>query len=705
MNTLAATTAAPSILYVEDEETISRLVTLVIGREFPDATLLLAQNGREGLELFRTHRPKIVLTDIQMPFMDGISMAREIKEIDRNTRVILISAADDTNSILAAIDIGISHYILKPINMKRLATVLGQCIAAVGQERQLQEQDLIIRRLFRAVEQSPVIVVITDTEGAIEYVNPVFTQVTGYSGDEAVGQKASILKSGEMPAQEYERLWQTIMNGGEWRGEFHNRKKNGEFYWASAAISPITDKEGVTTHFLAFEEDISQRKESEELIRRMAYYDALTGLPNRQLFNEILHHALAQAQRHGHLLAVLFLDLDRFKTVNDTLGHPVGDQLLQAAALRLRECCRRQLDTVARRGGDEFIILLPELSDLQEAGRIAQKIVDAFTRDFDLGPHRVTTTTCVGISIFPHDGDDADTLVRKADMAMYRAKEEGRSRYHLYAPSLDTQTLERISQENSLRHALERGEFLLHYQPKVNIKSGRIVSIEALARWYHPDYGMVPPTQFIPLAEESGLIVPLGEWVLRTACAQNKAWQEAGYPPLRIAVNFSPRQFQQLNLAETVEKILAETGLAPRWLEIEVTENLMLSNEEDTVAALQRLSEIGVHISIDDFGTGYSTFNYIRKLPIDTLKIDRTYVCGIDSNPSDTAIAKAVIDMGQTLKLNVVAEGVETEGQLKSLASLNCPEMQGYLFSRPLPPEEMARLLDDLKQGGEAEES
>ncbi len=696
MDSAAGTAAGPIILYAEDDEATRRVVTLMIGKRFPEATLILAQNGQEGLELFKVHRPEIVLTDIRMPVMDGIQMARHIKALNRHARVIVLTATSDTGSILDAIDIGIDHYVLKPINKGKLMTAIEHCIAGVGQERQLRAQERFIRKLSRAVEQSPVAIMITDPVGTIDYINPAFSQLTGYSREDMAGQSAAILKSGETPAEEYRRLWETIRAGGEWRGELHNRKKSSELYWASAAISPITDGEGRITHFLSFQEDISERKLAAETIRQMAYYDSLTGLPNRQLFSELLHRALAQARRDHRPLAILFLDLDRFKTINDTLGHAVGDQLLQAAAKRLRECCRREGDTVARRGGDEFIILLPALDEVQEAVRVAQKIIDAFARGFTLPKHRLSATTCVGISIFPFDGNDADTLVRKADMAMYRAKEEGRNRYHLYTAAMDAQAVERFTLENGLRQALERNEFFLHYQPKMSIKTGRIVSVEALARWRHPEYGIVPPTQFIPLAEETGLIVPLGEWVLRHACAQNKAWQEAGYPPMRIAVNFSPRQFLQLNLAEMVEKVLHETGLAPNWLELDVTENLLLHNEEHTIATLQRLSALGVHISIDIFGPGPSIFDSIRKFPVDTLKIDRSYVSAIDSNRNEAALATAVIDMAKALELNVVAQGVETEEQLKLLESINCPEGQGYFFSRPLPPEELTRLLDSL---------
>ncbi|KAF0216072.1 MAG: response regulator [Geobacteraceae bacterium] len=695
-------TFVPAILYAEDDRVTRDVVTLLLHNKFPDVTVYQAENGQQGLELFKTHGPDIVLTDMRMPIMDGIRMAKEIKKLNKDTRIIVATADTDTNRILETIDIGIDHYVLKPINQAKLFSVIELCINSIHLEKQLRKQGDFIRKLSHAVEQSPVSIIITDTSGKIEYVNPGFTRLTGYTPAEAVGEKPGILKSEEIPPEEYNTLWETINSGGAWRGEFRNRTKNGELYWASASVFPITDEEGKITHFIAFQEDITGKKQTEETIKQMAYYDSLTGLPNRQLFNELLHHAMAQAHRHNRLLAVLFLDLDRFKVINDTLGHPVGDQLLQAAAQRLKQCCRRERDTVARRGGDEFIILLPELEDVQDAVRVAQKIIDAFSQLFVLPDHEVFISTCIGISIFPHDGIISETLIKHADMAMYRAKEHGRNRYHLYAPSMDAQAFERLALENSLRKALQQDEFLLYYQPKVNIKTGLIVANEALVRWCHPEFGLVPPTQFIPIAEETGLIVPLGEWVLRTACARNKAWQEAGYPPMRVAVNFSPRQFQQLNLADMVEKVLHETHLEPRWLELEVTENIMLLNEENTIFTLRRLSDLGIHVSIDDFGTGYSSLAHIKRLPIHTLKIDRSFISDINSNQDDEAIATAVITLAKSLKLNVIAEGVETEAQLQLLASLNCAEMQGFLFSKPLSAEDITRLFDTVKRQDQA---
>ncbi len=687
----------PSFMYVEDDDITRKMVMLMVGAKFPDLAVIVAKNGLEGLELFKSHKPEIVLTDVRMPLMDGILMAREIKKLRKETRIIIITADCDINRMMEAIDIGINHYVMKPINKTKLVAALEACVNSIRQERQVREQGEFIRKLSRVVEQSPVAIMITDTTGRIEYVNPKFTHLSGYTTAEALDNNPRILKSGETPPEEYKRLWGAIVEGQEWRGELHNRNKAGELFWVSSSISTITDGEGKITHYISFQEDITERKLAEETIRRMAYFDSLTSLPNRHFFLELLQKSLAQAQRYKHLLGVLFLDLDRFKYINDTLGHHVGDQLLQAVAQRLKECCRREGDTVARCGGDEFMILLPKLDDVQETVRVSQIIIDAFANPFVLPEHQLDISTCIGISIFPDDGSDPETLIKKADMAMYRAKEEGKGKYHLYLPSMDSRAFERMALENDLRKALEQEDFVLCYQPKVNMVTGRIVSVEVLARWLHPEFGLVPPTQFIPLAEETGLILPLGEWVLRTACAQNKAWQQAGYAPVRVAVNFSLRQLQQLNLGEVVEEVLDDTGLAPCWLELEVKENIMLQDEGVTLVTLRRLRDLGIHIAIDDFGIGCSNISHMKKLPVDTLKLDQSLIRAIDTDHSNQVFAGGLIRMARSLNFNVAAEGVETKKQQELLKSLECDEVQGYLISRPLPPEELEKLLEKAR--------
>jgi diguanylate cyclase (GGDEF)-like protein len=432
--------------------------------------------------------------------------------------------------------------------------------------------------------------------------------------------------------------------------------------------------------------DITERKQMEEVITFQAYHDPLTGLPNRMLFMDHLSHELSEARRNRSKLAVFFLDLDRFKNINDTLGHAVGDLLLKEVAGRVKACIR-ETDIVARIGGDEFNILLPDVIHTEAAAIIAKKILSTFQETFVINGHELRVTASIGISIYPDDGDNADILLKNADIAMYSAKEQGRNNYQFYSSVMNIRILKRAALEDSLRKALERRELLVYYQPQLNIATRRVICAEALVRWQHPKLGLLNPMEFIPLAEETGLIVSIDEWVLRAACARNKAWQEAGYPPICVTVNLSARQFQQPDLVETISRTLQETGLDSRFLDIEITESTAMRSIEHTMSSLTRLTYMGVRSSLDDFGIGYSSLNYLKKLPIQRLKIDKALIGGITVDPSDQAIVSAVIAMGHHLRINVAAEGVETEDQLSFLSSSHCDEMQGYLFSEPLPAE------------------
>ncbi len=437
--------------------------------------------------------------------------------------------------------------------------------------------------------------------------------------------------------------------------------------------------------------DITERKRAEETVRSLAYHDTLTGLPNRLLFQDRLTLAVAQAHRHHKGLAVLFLDVDRFKVINDSLGHSVGDRLIREVAGRLRSCVREG-DTVARLGGDEFTLLLPDAGHAVDAAKIAKKVLEVIRTAFEIDRRELFVTCSIGISLYPDDGRDAETLVKNADAAMYRAKEQGRDLYQLYTPALNATALERLALESSLRKALAHDELLLHYQPILDVATDRIHGLEALLRWRHPELGLVSPAEFIPLAEVTGLILNIGPWVLRTACAQARAWQ-LRQPGLRIAVNLSARQFQESGLVGHVTEALAETGLEPRCLQLEITESSAMQNAQAAIQTLRELKALGVGLSIDDFGTGYSSLSYLKRFPIDTLKIDQSFIRDIETDPDDAAIASAIIALAHTLKLEVVAEGVETPGQLEFLARHGCDLTQGYLFSRPVPTAECAERL------------
>lgn len=429
-----------------------------------------------------------------------------------------------------------------------------------------------------------------------------------------------------------------------------------------------------------------------EALRREATRDPLTGLPNRLLFGDRLTHNLCHAKRRDEQLAVMFLDLDSFKLINDTLGHSIGDDLLKMVAERLTTALR-DVDTIARMGGDEFTVIMTGLSGVEDAASIARRALQAFSTPFQLGSHELYVTPSIGISLFPSDGLDAETLVRNADAAMYRAKEEGRNNYQIYTEALNAAAVERVTLERNLRRALERNEFVLYYQPRLSIKTRQVLGVEALVRWRHPELGLIPPAQFIPLAEDTGLIVPISEWVLQTACRQNKAWQDAGLLSVDVAVNISPRQFHQDDLRSTVESALFTSGLESQYLGLELTETTLMQNPETAAEILRELKDMGVKLAIDDFGTGYSSLSHLKKFPIDSVKIDQSFVREITISPDDAAIAGAVVAMAHSMNLRVTAEGVETLEQLEFLKSLNCDEMQGYFIGRPMPAEDVEVLL------------
>jgi diguanylate cyclase (GGDEF)-like protein/PAS domain S-box-containing protein len=523
-------------------------------------------------------------------------------------------------------------------------------------------------------------------------VNPAFCAITGYRHEEILGRTPKFLQSGRHDAAFYSAMWREIEQAGHWRGEIWDRRKNGEIYPELLSISVVKDAAGTTTHYVGVCTDISSLKQYEARLQHQAHHDALTGLPNRALFQDRFRETLGRARRHRSEAAVLVLDLDRFKNINDSLGHALGDLLLQAVAQRLTASVR-EVDTVARFGGDEFAVLLDTMENGQKAGHVAQKLVDALAHPFQLGGHELYISASIGIGCYPQDGTDAEVLFKNADTAMYRAKAEGRNNYQYFSAEMNARALENLQMSNHLRQALERDEFQLHYQPHVELQSGRVSGAEALIRWRHPALGMIPPAKFIPLAEETGLIEPIGEWVLKAACRQMRAWQDAGLPLQRIAVNLSARQFRHPELVRRIAGILEETRLPARHLELEVTESMVMQNPENAAAVLSELRAMGISIAVDDFGTGYSSLSYLKRFPIHFLKIDRSFVSGIPQDADDAAITKGIIALARSLNLKLIAEGVETAEQREFLKRSGCDEGQGYLFSKPVPAADIERLL------------
>ncbi len=564
---------------------------------------------------------------------------------------------------------------------------------AIGRDiGERMQRDLELKMAAKVIENTLEGVLVADTDGTILSVNPAFTRITGYTEEEAIGKTPRILRSNHHDVRFYQQLWASLLGTGQWQGEIWNRRKSGEAYPEWLTISAIRDKNGVVQQYVSVFNDITKYKQQEAHIHHQAYYDALTDLPNRLLFADRLKQAVAHAYRQRQQLAVMFLDLDRFKQVNDSFGHHVGDQLLQEVAKRLQALVRAD-DTVARLGGDEFTLLLQNVSHADDAIRIADQVIKAFDSPIVIEKHELFTSTSIGIAIYPYDGTDAETLMKNADSAMYLAKRNGRNSYQLYTPDMNESAAEQLMLENQLRRAIERDELVLHYQPQVNADTGEIVGIEALLRWQHPEKGLLYPLGFITLAEESGLIVSIGEWVLRTACVQNKRWQATACKAVKMAVNVSARQFSHPHFVRMVGQVLEETGMEPCWLELEVTENILLRDTEQAIDKLQHLKALGITLSIDDFGTGYSSMAYLKNFPFDTVKIDRSFICDVVVNTNDAEIAKAIIAMAHSMNMKVIAEGVETAGQLEFMHTHQCDDMQGYYISYPLEAEEMEKHL------------
>ncbi len=563
----------------------------------------------------------------------------------------------------------------------------------VRAERELR----LAGKVFEGIAEA---VAVTDVDWKIQSVNRAFTEITGYTAEEMTGQDLRFLHPEGVEPVSLAEMEKALRLTGGWKGEMWGRRKNGEVYPQWSNVSAILDEKGRVAHLVSVASDITERRLFEEHLKHLAHHDPLTGLPNRTMFLERLNQSLFLAGREGHQVAVMFLDLDRFKVINDTLGHQQGDLLLRAVADRLRGAVRGS-DTVARLGGDEFTVLLGGGTSPGEAALVARKLIAELARPFQVAGRNLLVTGSVGIAMYPMDAGGAEEMLKSADVAMYHAKEEGRNNYQFYAAALNTDVSVRLEMEEAMRRGLEREEFILHYQPQVEVETGRVTGLEALVRWRHPNLGLLTPDRFIPLAEETGLILPLGELVLRAACLQGSAWRAAGLPALRLAVNLSARQFHQDDLPERVGAVLEETGFDPDTLGVELTENILQQNAPIAVRTLEKLRELGVHLAIDDFGTGYSSLGRLKRLPVEELKIDRSFVRKIAGDPAEAAVAAAVTAVGRSLNLNIVAEGVETAEQLAFLRTHGCQRFQGYLFSRPVPGEAVEGLLRDHPAWGQ----
>jgi len=685
---------------VADDDPVMRLLMLeMLNQVGLDA--IEAADGQSAVASFQQNAPDLVLLDVDMPQMDGFAVCRAIRKVEKRTAVpiIMVTGGDDIEAVTQAYEDGATDFVSKPINWP----ILGHRVLYV-----LRASDAIARLRIADAQNRAVLAAIPDTffrlsaDGYYLDYEQGHDPGAAFSEEDCVGRHVRDV----LPRQIAERLLQqldSVLSSQSIRSVDYELPRRGEVHHFEARLVSTGAGE-----VLGLVRDISERKRTEEQIRRLAYCDSLTGIPNRQAFLETLEHELERSAREQRKFAILFMDLDSFKRINDTLGHNVGDQLLRIVSERLHESIRpgdhvaQIRSSVARLGGDEFTILIPDLERAEDALNVAHRVKDAMRRPFMLEGHEIFVTASIGISLYPEDGEDCTSLLKYADTAMYHAKTCGKNNAKLYSSSLTMQIMSHVKLEVGLRKALQNDELYLLYQPQVDVPSAQIVGVEALVRWRHPEHGIIPPNEFIPLAEETGLIVPIGEWVLRTACSQARAWHKQCERQIRMAVNLSARQFKDENLAQIVLAVLHDTGLDPRLLELELTEGALMDDALATLATLEQLRGIGVFLSIDDFGTGYSSMNYLKRFDVRALKIDKTFISGLPQDAENAAITRAIIAMAHGLKMIVVAEGVETGEQLSLLRNFGCDMAQGYFLGRPSPQDSITQMLNRSGSGAAA---
>ncbi|MBF0144189.1 MAG: EAL domain-containing protein [Magnetococcales bacterium] len=677
----------PPLFYVVDDDAVTRLMLSRFLRQLGYEVVELT-DGSGFLRALDERRPDVVLMDAKMPVMNGFDACASMKKQPEmeHIPVLMITGLHDDESVDLAYAVGAADFITKPIHWAILRNRVRYLLRAIEAERQLH----LAAGVFENTNEG---IVVTNPEAVIQSVNPAFERITGYSEREALGRNMNLLRSGRHPGGFYLEMWRGLKENHRWQGEIWNRRKNGEIYPQWVNISAIRSPHGEVVNYIGVFSDLTAIKESERSLLFLSGHDILTELPNRHRFHERLEQTLVEARWQEGMVGVMHLDLDRFKLINETMGHDVGDALLVQVANRLAKPIPG-IGTLGRLGGDEFGVILPKITHSDEVAHVARELLASLSQPFLADGVELFVGSSIGIGIFPLDGDSVKILMKNTDAALSHAKLLGRNNFQFYRAELNTSSMARMLLETSMRNALERNEFCLHYQPQISLQTGKLVGAEALLRWIHPSNGMISPGDFIPLAEETGLIVPIGRWALETACKQAKRWEEARLPLIRIAVNLSGIQFRQPDFTDVVTHILGETGLSHHWLELELTESIAMGDMEDTMTKLTTLSDVDVRLAIDDFGTGFSSLSYLKRYPIDTLKIDQSFVRNCTTDPEDAAIVKAFINLAHSLGLSVIAEGVETEAQLRFLRDHDCDEVQGFYYSRPLTPEVFTELLE-----------
>jgi diguanylate cyclase (GGDEF)-like protein/PAS domain S-box-containing protein len=685
------------LLLVEDNPGDARLLREMINEQDAQDTELMHVECLTDAETHLANRAfDVILLDLGLPDAAGVASVQRVHRAAPRVPLVVLTGLDDEALAAQALKEGAQDYLIKgQIETRGLRRALRYAI-----ERKTMEEALFVEKERAQVTLNCIgdAVISTDVKENVTFLNLVAEKMTGWTRQEAAGRPMSEIFRIQDGASRESRL-NPMLTAIDQNRTIHLPsnciliRRDGLEIPIEDSIAPIRDRGGAASGAVIVFRDVSAARAMALEMAHAAQHDFLTGLPNRTLLNDRINQAVAFAQRHSKKVAVLFLDLDGFKHINDSLGHATGDKLLQTIAKRLVDCVRAS-DTVSRQGGDEFVVLLSEVEYSENAVITAKRMLHTVAEAHSIDQHDLHVTASIGVSVFPDDGRDAETLIKNADTAMYQAKENGRQSYQFFKQAMNVRAVERQSIEESLRRALERQELSLHYQPMIDLKTGEITHAEALIRWTHPTRGLIAPVQFIPVAEDCGLILPIGEWVLREACTQAKAWIDAGLPPVTMAVNISAMQFRDEHFLQGIFAVLEETRLDPAHLELELTETVLMKRAESSESILKTLRARGVQVAVDDFGTGYSSLSYLRKFPIDALKIDQSFVRQITTTPDDTAIVTAVIMMGRSLKLRVVAEGVETQEELAFLQAHQCDQAQGYLFSRPVIAERFATLLE-----------